>query len=190
MGRASSLVMLASLTALAVGASSAANEATSAEAAASCSPARVNYTPYPGQDNRLFRTPWIRGKPHSSGLVGLLWYWPEEWRKEEVREAQIFTHGVAPAGYSTKILWAFVARSARGRGGGTLVVKGQRLDGNRTFRQEFAAISYAGQNGAPSYASIIDVPEPGCWRLFLSTGRLRAQVDLLAVEGGELGRIP
>jgi hypothetical protein len=110
------------------------------------------------------------------GLVALLWYWPEDWQKEHLREARIFTGGVAPAGYNVKILWAFVAREAKGRGGSEVTVEGRRLDGAGSFRQEFAAISYEGQEGAPSYASIIDVPELGCWRLSLSTGDLRAHV--------------
>jgi hypothetical protein len=161
----------------------------SAEAVTSCTPPRVRYTPYPGGDESLSEIPWIRGEPNSAGLVGLLWYWPEEWQRQRLREARIFTGGTAPAGYNTKVMWVFLAEAAKGRGGETLVVEGRRLDGDGAFRQEFAAIGYAGQEGAPSYASIIDVPEQGCWRLQLSTGELRAQVDLLAVEGGQSQRI-
>jgi hypothetical protein len=80
-------------------------------------------------------------------------------------------------------MWVFLGRSARGRGGQQLSVKGRRLDGPGRFRASFAAIGYGGQRGAPSYASTIDVPEPGCWRLSLSTGELRADADFLAVEG-------
>jgi len=151
--------------------------------ASRCAPPPVHYTPYPGGDERLSGIPWIRGAPSSAGIVALLWYWPEEWRRQRLREARIFAGGKAPAGYNTKVLWAFLAESAKGRGGGTLVVQGRRLDGQGTFRQEFAAIAYEGQEGAPSYASLIDVPEPGCWRLQLSTGELQAHVDLLAVRG-------
>jgi hypothetical protein len=118
-------------------------------------------------------------------LVGLLWYWPESWHQRRLRSARIFTGGRAPAGYSTKILWAFLGRSAKGQGGARLVVRGRRLDQPGSFRQEFAAISYSGQQGAPSYASIIDVPEPGCWRLQLSTGSLRASVVFQAVRAPE-----
>jgi hypothetical protein len=122
-------------------------------------------------------------------LVGLLWYWPENWRLSRLRSARIFTGGVAPAGYSTKILWAFLAPSAKGRGGSQLLVRGRRLDGLGSFRQEFAAISYEGQRGAPSYASIINVPKPGCWRLQLSTGSLRASVVFRAVRAAELPKL-
>jgi hypothetical protein len=41
-------------------------------------------------------------------------------------------------------------------------------------------IAFSGQTG-PSFASIVDVPEPGCWRLDLSTGQLRASLVLLAI---------
>jgi hypothetical protein len=159
--------------------------ASPAESAPACNPARVEYSRYPGGDSRLGGLPWVRGEPRGSGLVGLLWYWPESWRSRRLRAARIFTGGVAPAGYSTKILWAFLGRSAKGHGGARLVVRGRRLDGPGSFRQEFGAISYSGQRGAPSYASIVDVPGPGCWRLRLSTGTLRATVVLQAVRAAE-----
>jgi hypothetical protein len=152
---------------------------------AACSPARVTYTRYPGGDERLATLPWVRGEPRTVGLVGLLWYWPESWQRNRLSSARIFTGGMAPAGYSTKILWAFLAPSAKGRGGSRLLVRGRRLDGRGSFRQEFAAISYEGQRGAPSYASIINVPNPGCWRLQLSTGGLRASVVFRAVRAAE-----
>lgn len=151
--------------------------------APSCAPSRVNYSAYPGGDRPLDRLPWVRGTPRRVGLVGLLWYWPAEWQRRKVRRAKIFAGGMAPAGYSTKILWVFTGRYARGRAATQLVVRGRRVDQPGTFTQQFGAISYAGQRGAPSYASIIDVPAPGCWRLRLETGTLRATVGLLAVAG-------
>jgi hypothetical protein len=151
--------------------------------AAPCHPPRVEYSPYPGHGDGLDQLPWVRGEPASSGLVALLWYWPKKWSKQHLREARIFTGGVAPEGYNVKILWAFLAPSAKGRGGSELVVEGDRLDGAGATRQEFAAIGYAGQRGAPSFASIIDIPRSGCWRLSLKTGRLSASVDFRAIHG-------
>jgi hypothetical protein len=159
-----------------------ASAAGSSDRLAACSPARVQYTPFPGGDSSV-RSPWIRGKPLRVRLVGQIWYWPEEWSRQRVRTARIFTGGVAPAGYSTKILWAFVAPSAANGGGARLVVRGRRLDGSGSFRQQFAGIFYSGQRG-PSFASIVDVPEAGCWSLQLSSGALRANVTLLAVSAG------
>jgi hypothetical protein len=142
-----------------------------------CDPPRVHYTPYAGGDRRLDGIPWIEGT--DSGLVGLLWYWPKEWRH---REARIFTGGVAPQGYSAKLMWVFLDPEAKDRGGAELLVEGRRLNGPGRIRERFAAIGYAGQQGAPSYASIVDLPKPGCWRLTLTTGDLRATVDMRAVR--------
>jgi hypothetical protein len=158
-------------------------KASSDSPAARCHPPRVEYSPYPGHGEGLDQLPWVRGEPSSSGLIALLWYWPEEWSKKRLREARIFTGGVAPEGYNVKILWAFLAPSAKDRGGSELVVAGDRLDGGGAIRQKFAAIGYAGQHGAPSFASIIDIPRPGCWRLRLTTGDLSASIDFRAVHG-------
>jgi hypothetical protein len=98
-----------------------------------------------------------------------------------VRRARVFTGGVAPAGYSAKVLWAFLASPAREGADGELVIEGENLTGPGRVRDTFSAISYEGQEGAPSYASIIDLPKPGCWRLWLTTGKLRAFVDVQAV---------
>jgi hypothetical protein len=159
------------------------SQASSDSSAAPCHPPRVQYGPYPGHGEGLDQLPWVRGEPTSSGLVALLWYWPEAWSKQHLREARIFTGGVAPAGYNVKILWAFLAPSAKDRGGSELVVEGERLDGGGAIRQKFAAIGYAGQRGSPSFASIIDIPRPGCWRLRLTTGDLGASIDFRAVHG-------
>jgi hypothetical protein len=145
----------------------------------SCRPARMHYGPYPGGDRRLDGIPWIRGEPRDLGLVALLWYWnAEDWGK--ARNAWIFTGGEAPEGYSAKVLWAFLAPHVKDLGGTELVVEGRNLTRAGRFRDRFAAIGYEGQNGAPSYASIIDLPTPGCWRLVLTTGDLRAHVDVQA----------
>jgi hypothetical protein len=148
-----------------------------------CALSHVRYDPYPGTGRGLSGIPWIQGRPASSGLVALLWYWPEEWTRPRVRRARIYTRGKAPRGWNTKMMWVWVGDAARSRGGSRLVVRGRRLDGPGSFRQSFGAIGYAGQDGAPSFASIIDVPRPGCWRLSLSTGSLRGTVTMRAVRG-------
>jgi hypothetical protein len=176
------IALLALLTLAGCGGSPAPSKPAAAPAAtpadSSCRPARVHEKSYPGGDSRLAGLPWIEASDH--GLVGLLWYGPPEWKG--VRRARVFTGGEAPAGYSAKVLWAFLDPSARSGGDGKLVVKGENLTGPGRFRDTFSAISYAGQNRAPSFASIIDVPRPGCWRLWLTSGELRAFVDLRAVD--------
>jgi hypothetical protein len=140
----------------------------------------VHQPPYPGHGKGLNGIAWIKGSPEDAGLVGLLWYWPPNWR--HVRRARIYTGGEAPQGWSTKILWAFLDPAVMHRAGAQLFVHGTRLDGPGSFRADFAGIGYEGQRGAPSYASIIEVPKPGCWRLTLTTGHVTATVDLRAVK--------
>ena len=151
-----------------------------AEPRAACLAAPVNYTSYRGGDPSLDSIPWVGGTPGRYRLRGLLWYWPQSWREQHVQRAQIYLHGQAPES-STKILWVFLGEPAKARAGGHLVVRGRRLDGRGSFTQRFAAVSYDGQNGAPSYASIVDVPRAGCWRLQLTTGQVRSSVVFRAV---------
>jgi hypothetical protein len=152
-----------------------------ARAAPSCPVSTVRYDAYGGHDHRMDRTPWLGGRPASSGLAALLWYWPGQWSRRLQRSAWIYTGGEMPQGYSTKVLWAFVGRAQKDRGRRALTVKGTRLDAHGSFTQRFGAISYDGQAGAPSFASIIDVPKAGCWRLDVSTAKLRASVVVRAI---------
>jgi hypothetical protein len=149
-------------------------------AAAGCPVSAVRHDAYGGGDHSMDRTPWLRGRPASSGLAALLWYWPQEWKRRH--GAAIYTGGEMPQGWSTKVLWAFVGRAQKGRGGRELTVRGTRLDAHGSFTQRFGAISYGGQARAPSFASIVDVPNAGCWRLDVSTAELRASVVVRAIR--------
>jgi hypothetical protein len=142
-----------------------------------CNAALVHYTPYPGGAPGLGQLPWVRGTSRGLGLVGLIWYWPTEWREQQVDRALIYPGGKTPRGSNTKILWAFLsAKAKRLFAGGDLVIKGTRLDGPGGTWQRFASIGYAGQIGAPSFASIVTLPAEGCWRLQLGAGGLHAWV--------------
>lgn len=151
-------------------------------AAAGCPVSQVRYDAYGGGDHSMDRTPWLAGRPAGSGLAAILWYWPAEWTRPHRSGAAIYTGGEMPQGWSTKVLWTWVGRAQRGRGGHQLTVTGTRLDAHGSFTQRFGAISYGGQNRAPSFASIIDVPSAGCWRLDVSTAQLRASVVLRALR--------
>lgn len=152
---------------------------------AGCQAARVQYTHYPGTGVGLGGLPWLAGEPAAERLVGLLAYWPEAWRAANVTQARIYAGGMSPGSQGPrhmKILWVFLAPNAkRDLGAATLVIKGQRLDGPGTSSQRFTAIGYSGQNGAPSYASIVDLPTSGCWRLSLAAGGLHATTTLQAL---------
>ena len=159
----------------------AAGDSRSVRAAAGCPVSQVRYDAYGGGDHSMDRTPWLRGRPATSGLAAVLWYWPQEWTDSHRSRAAIYTGAEMPQGWSTKVLWTFVRRAQRGQGGRELVVRGTRLDARGTFTQRFGAISYGGQRRAPSFASIIDVPKAGCWRLDVSTAKLRASVVVRAI---------
>jgi hypothetical protein len=157
-------------------------------AALVCSAALLHPGPYPGHASGLGQLPWVSGQPASLGLVGLVWYWPRAWA--DVHRARIYTGGTTPGGHggpNMKILWVFTSAAAKRAyvrgGGGDLIVQGRRLDGVGKTWQRFVPIGYAGQDGAPSFASIIDLTSAGCWRLRLSAGALHATVDFLAVTG-------
>jgi hypothetical protein len=100
----------------------------------------------------------------------------------EPRPSRIWAGGRAPEGYNTKMLWVFLGDDAVDGAGDELRVSGRRLDGPGRFADSFAGIGYEGSDGAPSYASIIDIPRPGCWRLTLTSGTLRATVDMRAIR--------
>ena len=149
-----------------------------------CRAARVHYTPYPGGAAGLGRIPWVRAESSGLRLVGLLWYWPGQWRDQGIDRALIYPGGQAPEGTpNMKILWAFLSPKAKRLVSGRLIVQGQRLDGPGRTWQQFAPIGYAGQNGAPSFASIIVLPVEGCWRVRLSAGAARAQIVFQATKG-------
>jgi hypothetical protein len=182
-------VVLCALALLAAGCGGSSSRATapspspSPAAAASrpCTPATVHHTHYPGHGKGLGAIPWFAGTPREAGLVALAWYWPPKWR--HVRKARIYTGGTAPQGWNVKVMWVFLAPEAKKLADVELRVAGRRLDGPGRFHDSFTGIGYEGSGGAPAYASIIDVPKQGCWRLTLTTGKLTASVDVLAVRG-------
>ena len=103
--------------------------------------------------------------------------WPGTWREQGIDRALIYPGGHAPAGsLSTKVLWAFLSPKGKRLASGSLIVQGRRLDAPGKTWQQFVPIGYAGQNGAPSYASIVVLPAEGCWQVRLSAGAAHASV--------------
>lgn len=170
-------IILVPVAATALGVAVASARVSGGDGGSQCRPALVHYTPYPGGAPGLGALPWVRATSRGLGLVALLWYWPSEWRAQQIDRAIIFPGGKAPSGVNTKIMWAFLSDKAkRTFNGGNLIVRGQRLDGPGKTWQQFVPIGYVGQNGAPSYASIISLPSEGCWRLQIGAGGLHASV--------------
>ena len=116
---------------------------------------------------------WVAGSPRTSGLIGYLF-------GGEVVDGRfaVYTGGLNPGTHTTeKILWLLPKRK---RVGPRLVISGRR-DGSTTvtYRRRFAE---AGSEQTPGYGypSILDLPVPGCWKLTLRTGKVRATVRVLA----------
>jgi hypothetical protein len=149
-----------------------------------CLASTVHYTHYPGTSSGLGNLPWVAASPASQGLVGLLSYWREDWRAAHLTKAQMYAGGQAPnGGLNMKILWAFLAPKAkRATDAQMLTVKARRLDGAGKTWQRFNAISYSGQNRAPSYASVINLPVPGCWRIEATAGSLHGTTTFRALS--------
>jgi hypothetical protein len=159
---------------------------------AACNASAFHFTHYPGGAQGLGQLPWVKGSqveasPSSQGLVGLIWYWSDRWRAERIKSAQLYAGGHAPAGDpNMKILWIFLgAKARRATDAQLLVVKGKRLDAPGRSWQRFSAISYSGQNRAPSFASVIDVPAAGCWRLDLTAGSLHGTTIFTALSANQ-----
>lgn len=131
--------------------------------AAACLAAPVHFAPSrtPGAP----RVPWVKAGP----IDGYLFYYAAFAPPAPAR-ATIYTRGRTPSNGGTKILW--YAR----RGGFRLTVRGTRLDAPGSFVQRFQPA----QNGF--YSSITVVPTVGCWRLTVTSGRVRGRFAFVAVD--------
>ena len=167
-----------------IGAAAAVHAGAAASSSPRCPAAVVRYRPYPGIAPGFRGLPWVAGTPSAQGLVGLLVYWPEAWRAQKMTHATIYTNNHGPGGVpNMKILWAFLSPQAKtALGAGRVVIKGQRLDAPGKTWQQFVEISYTGQNRVPSYASNINLPSAGCWRLELTAGPLHATTVFNAIS--------
>jgi hypothetical protein len=174
--------VLVTVAVLAVGITASVSRGESA-ADVQCGTSVVHFNHYPGSGSGLGQTPWVKASPSAQGLVGLLWYWTDEWRAKHITAAEMYAGGHSPTGINMKILWAFLAAKARSATDAQmLTVKGTRLDGPGKSWQRFHPISYTGQYRAPSFASGIVLPTAGCWRLELTAGSLHGTVTFRALS--------
>jgi hypothetical protein len=111
--------------------------------------------------------PWLRA---GKTFVGHLFYYSSILGDARVNRSD---GAVAYAGVPGKILW--VPRNRR-RAGGTLVVTARRLDGTGSTTGRFPVVP------GVQFPSELRVPEAGCWRLSLRSGRLRATAVVQAVD--------
>jgi len=145
-------------------------------AAISCAATPIHFEALP-QGGSLSGLPWVQGVPHRRGIFGMLFGYDGELGTSFA----LFTHGESPRGHSTKLL-----RIVRNRyAGGQIVLRGRELGGTATFRQWFGEVWDASAQPAKGheYASIVNLPQAGCWRLDVKSGRARATFVVQAVDG-------
>jgi hypothetical protein len=107
--------------------------------------------------------PWVKASP---GLAGIVFG-----ARHGATTLELPTGGAWADGHTAKVLWW-----PRKRGGGrSIAIRGRSLDGGGTFLEKFPA---SGGN----FPSIVDFPSLGCWRVDLSTGKLRGTVYVNAVS--------
>jgi len=128
-----------------------------------CPATTVHYEPGP------VGTPWLR----VGGVTANLFYYGGRTLMDanvnQSDGAAIYPDGRTLDG-ATKILWR-VPRAA----GATLTLTARRLDGDGSFTQRFP------RRGRGQFPSIVNVPQPGCWRLALRTGGTRTTFVVRAV---------
>jgi hypothetical protein len=144
-------------------------------AALTCAATPIHYEPL-AHSGSLRAIPWVQGTPRRRGVFGMLFGYDAELGTLFA----FYTHGVSPHGHAEKVLWIIRNRNASGQ----IEIRGRRLDGPGTVRQRFSQVQDASAQPARGreYASIIDLPSAGCWRLTVDMGLARATLLLLAVD--------
>lgn len=101
-------------------------------------------------------------------IEGQLFYYDDTMADVDV--AVMPPHGRAGEGRTTKVLWQL----SDAVGHAALTVHGTDLTGGGEFEQSFPeAVAPQGD-----YPSIIELPEPGCWRLSLTVGDAQGVVTV------------
>jgi len=134
-----------------------------------CPMSHVHYVSYPGVEQGLANVPWISSAPDATFKAHLFFYGGVPWSKQHLLGARIFTTR-KPRNINPKVLWI-----TRSRGyGKTLRILGERLDAPGLFTR-----TYPGFGDYPSY---VEVPQPGCWRIIVTSGRVSGRVVFSATD--------
>jgi hypothetical protein len=141
-----------------------------------CAATPVHSEPLP-KSGGLSQLKWVQATPHRAGLVGMLFAFDKDISGDPPR-LTLWAGGKAPGtGPNQKILWVIRNRGETP----TIVVRGTQIGGTGgSFKQEFHAVGGTDPVGT-SYASIVNVPHAGCWRLDVSSGRVKGAVVLQVV---------
>ncbi len=140
--------------------------------ASACIAAPVRTTMTPPTAGGPSRVPWMR----AGRTVGYLFGYGETLKRMSPGRAALFTGGEGMSGESMKILWA-VRDSRR-----LLTVAGDRLDAPGAFHESFGAVGVSGAREWGYYASIVNIPTAGCWRLTVLSPAKRGRFAVLAID--------
>ncbi|MGH3002701.1 MAG: hypothetical protein ACRDM1_08600 [Gaiellaceae bacterium] len=139
---------------------------------ASCPVSHVHYRPYKDQGAGLRLVPWIATAPSAAFSAHLFFYGATPWSRRHLLGARIFT-AAAKRNVNPKVLW--IAR--RPGAGRSISISGSRLDRPGRFEARYPRALSGSQ--FPSY---VEVPQAGCWRVTVRSGRLVGRVVFAAVD--------
>jgi hypothetical protein len=112
----------------------------------------------------------------SGRAVGYLFGYGETLQRVSPRRAALFAGGVGSEGEAMKILWG--VREGRS----VVSVTGDRLDAPGTFVRSFRSVGGIAGGDYVYYASIVDIPSAGCWRLTIGSPGTRGRFAVLALD--------
>jgi hypothetical protein len=140
-------------------------------AVAACPMSHVHYASYPGVEAGLGNVPWISSVPNGLFKGHLFFYDPTmfTWAKKHQLGARIFTTKKRRR-INPKVLWITRAKGYSK----LLTIRGQRLDAPGSFTDHYP--------GFGDYPSYVKVPEAGCWRVTVTTGKVTGRVVFSAAD--------
>ena len=138
-----------------------------------CPVSHVRYSPDTSATGGLRSIPWIATTPKGIFHAYLFLYGGTPWPKLHLVGARIFT-SVTTRSVNPKVLWT----AQRPGAGTTLLISGKRLDKPGHFSSRYPSAS-SGRSQFPSY---VEVPQAGCWRVTVKSGKLEGAVTFAAVD--------
>jgi hypothetical protein len=147
-------------------------------ASVACAATPVHGEPLP-QSGALSQLKWVQATPHRAGIVGMLFAYDARIAGDPPHFALWAGGKAPPPGPNQKILW--IVRNTHASG--MLAVRGRNLATGETFRDSFVQVYDASPAPAQGheYASIVNVPHSGCWRLDVSSGGAKGSLIVQVV---------
>jgi hypothetical protein len=134
-----------------------------------CAATKVEYRPAPSGAPKGVGGPWVAST--NSAFRGYLFYvGATRWAKTKPHGARIFTAKARERVYP-KVLWLALGKSRT-----SISIQGTRLDHAGSFKATYPGV------GGGQYPSYIEIPTAGCWRVSVSSGRLRGAVTFVASD--------